>query len=173
MTTFQNDYTVRTYYHKGVKLSTIFAGVLNKRAFSCKITAGEVRATDSIGKKRIVKCILFAAGSAAAALVAAALLSRFGAPRICPFYRLTGLDCPGCGNTRAAVALLHLRFAESLRYNYAYPLEFAYLAFVIVSAAKNYVLTGKASYKPRFPVVDYVLLGLVIAWWIVRNVLGV
>lgn len=132
-----------------------------------------MRATDSLEKKRVVRCVLVIAASAAAALAAAVLFSHFGAPRLCPFYRLTGLACPGCGNTRAVVALLRLRFAESLRYNYACPIEFAYLAFVIGSTAVNYVRTGKASYRPRCPAVDYVLLGLVIAWWIVRNVLGV
>lgn len=35
----------------------------------------------------------------------------------CLFYRLTGLYCPGCGGTRAWIALLHGRFLQSLIYH--------------------------------------------------------
>src|ERR1043165_5055849 len=36
---------------------------------------------------------------------------------VCQFHRLTGLNCPGCGMTRALYALLHGDFAEALRDN--------------------------------------------------------
>lgn len=35
----------------------------------------------------------------------------------CLFHRLTGWNCPGCGATRAAHALLHARFAEACHDN--------------------------------------------------------
>ena len=35
----------------------------------------------------------------------------------CALYQLTGIHCPGCGNTRAAYALLHGDVAEALRQN--------------------------------------------------------
>jgi hypothetical protein len=35
----------------------------------------------------------------------------------CILHRLTGLHCPGCGGTRCAHALLHLRVLEALRMN--------------------------------------------------------
>lgn len=36
---------------------------------------------------------------------------------ICQFHRLTGLNCPGCGMTRAVYALLHGNFSAALRDN--------------------------------------------------------
>jgi len=36
---------------------------------------------------------------------------------ICQFHRLTGLNCPGCGGTRALYALLHGDFSTALRDN--------------------------------------------------------
>ena len=36
---------------------------------------------------------------------------------VCQFHRLTGLNCPGCGMTRALHALLHANFATALRDN--------------------------------------------------------
>ena len=35
----------------------------------------------------------------------------------CLIKTLTGLNCPGCGSTRALHALLHLRFSEALALN--------------------------------------------------------
>ena len=36
---------------------------------------------------------------------------------VCQFHRLTGLNCPGCGGTRALYALLHGNLAAALRDN--------------------------------------------------------
>ncbi len=36
---------------------------------------------------------------------------------VCQFHRLTGLDCPGCGGTRALYALLHGNVSAALRDN--------------------------------------------------------
>ena len=36
---------------------------------------------------------------------------------VCPFHALTGLQCPGCGGTRALYQLLHLHGAEAMRLN--------------------------------------------------------
>jgi len=36
---------------------------------------------------------------------------------VCQFHRLTGLNCPGCGMTRALYALLHAEFLRALHDN--------------------------------------------------------
>jgi hypothetical protein len=36
---------------------------------------------------------------------------------VCQFHRLTSLNCPGCGMTRALYALLHGQFSAALRDN--------------------------------------------------------
>ena len=35
----------------------------------------------------------------------------------CPFHEIFGWECPGCGATRMAVAILHLDFYQAFRYN--------------------------------------------------------
>jgi len=59
-----------------------------------------------------------ALGGAAAYAVGVLLADPFKAHAIgCPFHRLTGGWCPGCGSSRAADLLLHGRVLSSLSYN--------------------------------------------------------
>lgn len=48
-------------------------------------------------------------------------------PSVCQFRNLTGLDCPGCGLSRAFVSIAHGRFAEAWSYNGASLLVFAFV----------------------------------------------
>jgi hypothetical protein len=57
-----------------------------------------------------------------AAVVAAAVLYQRGPSGLglfpgCLFHRFTGLQCPGCGMTRATYATLHGDFARAFRLN--------------------------------------------------------
>lgn len=59
---------------------------------------------------------------AATALGIAAMVSFFNPAThnfypVCQFHRLTGLNCPGCGTTRALYALLHGKLLTALRDN--------------------------------------------------------
>lgn len=125
-----------------------------------------------IQKKRICRLLLVTAACCAGGCVVLFVFLRTGVSVQCPFHLLTGLSCPGCGNTRAAAALIRLRFAESLRYNYAYPAEFLYIIRAYCLAAIRYVREGKFSYAPKHPAADYAFLGLLLAWWAARNLLG-
>lgn len=59
-----------------------------------------------------------------------AVLNLFGAG--CPIRYLTGLSCPGCGMTRAALAVMHLEFRKAFYYHPLFalvPLVFALYLF--------------------------------------------
>ena len=53
---------------------------------------------------------------ACAVLIGLYLRGPSGFP-ICLLHRLTGLDCPGCGMTRAVHSTLHGKIAEAFRFN--------------------------------------------------------
>lgn len=126
-----------------------------------------------IQKKRLAKWAAISCLFAAAAAGLLVLFSIKGALIPCPLRLLTGFKCPGCGNTHALAALLRLRFAESISYNYAYPAEFAYLLAVYLRAAKSYVINGRISLNPKYPAAEYIFLALIIAWGITRNIIGI
>ena len=76
---------------------------------------------------------LAAAILAALALAGAAVVFFFNPAThafypVCQFHRLTGLECPGCGATRAAYALLHGNFSVALRDNALFVLALGALA---------------------------------------------
>ena len=69
---------------------------------------------------------------------------------VCQFHRLTGLNCPGCGMTRAAYALLHGNLSTAFRDNALLVAGLGWLAGRGVWFGWNR-LRGKAN-APFFPV---------------------
>ena len=82
----------------------------------------------------------------------------------CPVRLLTGLECPGCGTTRALHHLLHGRIDDAFRLN---PMLFVLVAVAL--CALPAVLRGRSPQflmKPWFAWTSFVVLT---GYWIVRN----
>jgi hypothetical protein len=97
------------------------------------------------------------------------LVDPRGGPTICPFKLATGLDCPGCGGTRAAHDLMRGNLVTALDHN-----VLAVLAFPLILWALFAWLTGALggprlrTWTPshRWTAVAVVVL---LAFWVVRN----
>ena len=50
----------------------------------------------------------------------------------CPFYEVTGLQCPGCGSQRAFHALLHFNVQEAFRQNILFVLGLPYVLLLFI-----------------------------------------
>ena len=106
---------------------------------------------------------------AAAGVIIFLLQKGFGIP--CLFLRLTGLECPGCGNTRAVLALLRLDLPAAFGYNPMFLPELFYIGWVLLHCSRSY-LSGKSfSYRPPAPWLDKLLLAAIILWWLIRNLI--
>ena len=98
-------------------------------------------------------------------------IMRCGGGISCPIHSITGLLCPGCGNTRAALALLRLDVAASLRYNILFPLEIFYIGWVLLHCCRSYLRSGRFFYRAPCMWLDVAILIVVVAWGILRNLL--
>ena len=124
----------------------------------------------STSQKARLGRILLIAGIAAAALVGYVVifdLTGKGFP--CVLHRFTGLQCGGCGLTRAAVSLLHLDFVAAFSYHALWPVFAAYFLWVGISDAAVYVKTGELQLLPPHWWVHAVTLAAVLGYGILRN----
>lgn len=86
----------------------------------------------------------------------------------CPFYVLTGLKCPSCGNTRAIHQLLHGNFIESFMFN-----PFIVIAFPLAAAIIWLYLKKPRGVDSKWIFrLCWVYVALYCLWWILRNVIG-
>jgi len=89
--------------------------------------------TTAWGRSRRLELSIQLAAVSLAALAASFVFSAGAFPSIdlCPFHRLTGLPCAGCGMTRAFCAISHGDFAGAWGFN---PFGFVlYAAFVYLA----------------------------------------
>ena len=104
------------------------------------------------------------AGLLCAGLLYGFVLIPLGLRLPCPFYRLTGLRCPGCGVTDLCLALLHGQFIPS--YNWGLVLAAPALAWLIFRLWRNGAC-GKAERT-----VSAAVLAFLLVWGAVRNLWG-
>ena len=89
----------------------------------------------------------------------------------CAFHVVTGLHCPGCGNTRATYALLHGDVVGALRQN---ALSVIGLPFLLYWAGRSWigwvypVRVRPLPFAWRYSH-SLAVIGLVVVFWVVRN----
>ena len=89
----------------------------------------------------------------------------------CVFESLTGLYCPGCGATRAAIALFQGHILRSFRYHPAVPYFFVvYTVFMVKMFLLKHFDIGR-EHNGRILVFIYLGIGIVIIQWIVKLML--
>ncbi|MGD0251095.1 MAG: DUF2752 domain-containing protein [Verrucomicrobiota bacterium] len=94
--------------------------------------------------------------------------STHGFYPVCLFHKLTGLNCPGCGGTRAAYQLLHGHLLRALRDNALF-----ILALVALMVRGVWFATRKICHQPATlavpPKVLWAFLVLAVAFSVLRN----
>ncbi len=89
----------------------------------------------------------------------------------CLFHRFTGLDCPGCGMTRAAHASLHGRFGEAFRFN---PVGMVLFSAALLGLGLELIgwVRGNAL-SVRFRIGRrgaWWIFGILMVFWVLRNI---
>lgn len=123
-------------------------------------------------KHLILPPLLFAAAAVAAWLASpwlVPLVRAYGPP--CIIRTLTGFSCPGCGMTRAVLALLQGNWEQAWHYNLFLPFAVCLLA---AEYGRHWVYyLKKIPHGGRGEKVWFLFLGLLTCLWVVvRNIFG-
>ncbi|MDE6312449.1 MAG: DUF2752 domain-containing protein [Lachnospiraceae bacterium] len=97
-------------------------------------------------------------------------LTKWGRP--CVFYRFTGCYCPGCGGTRAVMALVHGKIVTSFLYH---PLV-VYLAgiYLVFMTTNTLQLISHQHLKIAMRYHDiylYLMVAIIFVNWVVQNII--
>ena len=124
-------------------------------------------------KKRIKRVALWVGLFFLIGLLYALLVRILGFGYPCFFHLITGLNCPGCGITRAALKILELDFVGAVKQN-AFLIPIAlYVGWIFFYSIKRYIKTGIFRMDSGSKVADIVFVVLLLIWGVVRNILGI
>ncbi len=90
----------------------------------------------------------------------------------CLFHRLTGLQCMGCGSQRMIHALLHGDIAGAFAAN-AFGLVLLPIIVLMIWTETQRTKRPRLYQKVFSPVAIAILIALLLAWLVVRNILGI
>jgi hypothetical protein len=88
----------------------------------------------------------------------------------CPFRALTGLNCPGCGTTRALHQLLNGHPVVAFDLNPLMVLALPFMAYVFVSYA---LVAVRGRGLPKVHVANpliWVIFWVIVSFWVLRNI---
>lgn len=120
-------------------------------------------------QKRLLRVILIACGLIALFVGYGLFYNTTGFGIPCMLHKTTGLECPGCGLTRAIAAVVRLDFAAAFGFNLLWPLYAAYFLWGSISMASVYVRRGEAGVLPGKTWTHAVILAIVVGYGILRN----
>jgi Protein of unknown function (DUF2752) len=83
----------------------------------------------------------------------------------CIFKKITGLDCPGCGSTRACYRLLHGEFYQAAGHNI---LLLIFLPAIFIGLITFF--TGRWQRLWQWLNKPWVVLWMVLLFWLLRNI---
>ena len=89
----------------------------------------------------------------------------------CPSNYLFGINCPGCGSQRAIHQLLHLDFAEALRYNALIVITLPFLIYIGLVWLYNFVYEEQVRIKIFYNnTFVWTLFIVIILYGVLRNI---
>jgi len=119
----------------------------------------------------------YACAVSAAGLIAAAAIVFFLDPAQyrfypgCLFHQVTGLNCPGCGATRALHALMHGHLADAARFNLLFLVCLPYVGWTAARTGVRW-LTGRGLHVAISPNWMWIFFALSVVFGTLRNLPG-
>ena len=122
-------------------------------------------------KKRFFRAVVCWAAALVILLLYALICTETGVGIPCLFYLITGWQCPGCGISRACLALLHLDFRGALQHHALIFVILIYAGWTLSDATIRYIRHGVWLPQLRPVVLNLCFLILFVGYGILRNIL--
>lgn len=102
--------------------------------------------------------------------IAYAIWCNFSSLRIpCIIHLIFHVECPGCGMTRAAVAMSHMDFATAFEYNKLSVTVIPVLLVLLARHEYRYIKVGEKNFTKFETILLCILLYVTLAYGIIRN----
>ncbi len=88
----------------------------------------------------------------------------------CIFYRITGLQCPGCGVTRMCLAIMRLDFKSAYHYNRLLFMISPIIIIIIAQQIYRYIRFNDIKTTKAQTAILILLIVLLVIWGILRNI---
>ncbi len=89
----------------------------------------------------------------------------------CPIRQYLGIDCPGCGATRALAALLHGRFMEAMRLNALFVLLLPVALAGAIESYRRAIRPGSFRWPQPPAAALYATLATTVLFTVARNLI--
>ncbi len=123
-------------------------------------------------RARLRQVLCTAAVLLCAGLFYAMIVRKIGFGIPCPFYRLTGLKCPGCGVSRMCLALLRGDVRRAFRQNRAALILLPAGMYVAAAWCRGYIRDGSRVLHGAPKAVAWIMAVVLVLFGIARNFLG-
>ena len=99
-----------------------------------------------------------------------ALTASFLNIRVCPFFNIFNIPCPGCGLTRSLKCIFNFKFIESFKYNIlGLPLTILVSFYIISYILKKTKKIDAIMLKYKFIIITIIIIVTIISWIININ----
>lgn len=124
---------------------------------------------DEVARSRLAVLLFWLSLAAASGYLLLFEPGKSGFFLACPFRKLTGFTCPGCGSTRALHRLIHGDVVAAFQFNPLFTLALPLLVYVLLRYT-DAAIRGKPINPNRLNAkYIWVLFVVILSFWIFRN----
>ena len=124
---------------------------------------------DEVAKTRLGVLLFWLSLAAASGYLLLFEPGKSGFFLACPFRKITGFTCPGCGSTRAMHRLIHGDVIAAFQFNPLFVLALPLLLYVLVRYT-DAAIRGKTLNPNKLDAkYIWVLFVVILSFWIFRN----
>jgi len=124
---------------------------------------------DEVAKSRLAVLLFWLSLAAASGYLLLFEPGKSGFFLVCPFRKLTGLACPGCGSTRALHRLIHGDVVAAFHFNPLFVLALPLMLYVLARYT-DAAIRGKPINPNRLNAkYIWALFVVIVSFWIFRN----